>query len=102
MVLLHQDSDQQHGDHSHLPGSLLLSPSWIQNTQQVLTNNNHYLYYARTHIPLQPFFNYYFLISQLVSFQEEVFESGCLGCYHPTHGLDRLVPSAVEPFLAGR
>lgn len=37
MVLLHQDSDQQHGDHTHLFGPVLLSSTWVQNTQQVWT-----------------------------------------------------------------
>lgn len=46
VVLLHQDSDQQHGNHPHLPGSLLLSFTWIQNSQQVFTNIND------THIPM--------------------------------------------------
>lgn len=35
VVLLHQDSDQQHGDHPHLSGSVLLPTAWIPNTQQV-------------------------------------------------------------------
>lgn len=35
MVLLHQNSDQQHGDHHHLPGSFLLPAPGVQNTQQV-------------------------------------------------------------------
>lgn len=39
MVLLHQNSDQQHGDHHHLPGSFLLPAPGVQNTQQVFGPN---------------------------------------------------------------
>lgn len=44
VVLLHQDSDQQHGDHAHLSGSVLLPPHRVQNTQQVFADNR-----LRTH-----------------------------------------------------
>lgn len=35
LVLLHQDFDEQHGDHTHHFGTVLLSTARIQNAEQV-------------------------------------------------------------------
>ena len=100
VVLLHQDSDQQHGDHPHLSGPFLLPPPWVQNTQQVFTHHSSwpFLIFLMNLI----FKNRLFTDTFLMFFQQKIFDPCGLGCHRPTDGPDCLVSSADVPFLAGR